>query len=233
MIFDILIPAFNESANLPRIEEQLIPQLQRDRVEFEVLVVDDGSTDDTGSKADELARRRKDVRVIHHERNMGLGAALRTGYSHASHQWVVSIDCDLSYSPDQVRRLVERVSPEVDAVFGSPYMRGGQVLGVGQMRVIPSKGVNVLYSLIMRRNLSCWTGMFRAVRTSAVQSIRITQDGFDGVAEIAVKLARKGFQIVEVPAVLGRRTAGESKAHLGREFRRHLVQLEKLIAREM
>ncbi|MHA1960564.1 MAG: glycosyltransferase [Candidatus Thorarchaeota archaeon] len=229
MKFDVLIPAFNESKNLYRIESDLIPQLHRDHIDFELIIVDDGSSDDTGSVAEEVANRRADVRVIHHQENMGLGAALRTGYSHARNPWVITIDSDLSYSPDQVLNLVEKAGDDVDAVFGSPYMRGGRVEGVSQIRVIPSKGISILYSLFMRKRLSCWTGMFRAIRRKAVQSIQITQNGFDGVAEIAVKLVRSGNRVVEVPAVLGRRTEGVSKASFSREFMKHLIQLRRVV----
>lgn len=231
MIYDIVIPAYNEADSLHRIESELIPQLKRDHIEFEILIVNDGSKDGTGVIVDQLAQRRKDVRVIHHKKNMGLGAALRTGYSNAKHPWVVTIDSDLSYSPEQVRNLVARVGSEVDAVFGSPYMTGGFVEGVSQIRIIPSKGISMLYSLLLGKRLSCWTGMFRVVRTSAVRSINITQDGFNGVAEIAVKLVRRGFRVAEVPAVLGRRTEGKSKASFRREFMKHLLQLQKVATR--
>jgi glycosyltransferase involved in cell wall biosynthesis len=231
MTYDILIPAYNEADSLHRIESELIPQLKKDHIEFEILIVNDGSDDDTGIIADHLAQRRNDVRVIHHRKNMGLGAALRTGYSNAKHPWVVTIDSDLSYSPKQVPNLLARVGSKVDAIFGSPYMPGGYVEGVGQIRIIPSKGISMLYSMLLGKRLSCWTGMFRVVRTSAVQSINITQDGFDGVAELAVKMVRRGFRVVEVPAVLGRRTEGKSKASFSREFIKHLLQLQKVVTR--
>ena len=107
-------------------------------------------------------------------------------------------------------------------------MRGGYVEGVSQLRIIPSKGISMLYSLFMMKRLSCWTGMFRAIRKDAIDSIEITQDGFDGVAEIAVKLAKRGYNIVEVPAILGQRQVGESKAIFFREFTKHLRQLLRI-----
>jgi dolichol-phosphate mannosyltransferase len=225
MTFDILIPAYNEAGNLLLIEERLIPQLVKDKIEFKIILVDDGSSDDTPSIADKMAGRREDFRVIHHKKNLGLGAALRTGYKNAENRWVISIDSDLSYSPDQILNLINAIEPGVDAVFGSPYMRGGLVKGVSQVRIIPSKGISMLYSVVMLNRLSCWTGMFRVIKRTAIQDITITQNGFDGVAEIAVRLAKRGYKIVEVPAILGQRTIGESKAFFLREFTKHLKQL--------
>lgn len=225
MIFDILIPAYNEAGNLKFIEDRLIPQLRSDGIDFKIIIVDDGSTDDTPAIADELASKSDNIQTIHHPKNAGLGAALRTGYQNATNQWVITIDSDLSYSPNQIRNLVNAIDGDIDAVFGSPYMRGGYVEGVSEMRIIPSKAISILYSIFMMKRLSCWTGMFRAVKKTAIQSISISQDGFDGVAEIAVKLVKKGYNVVEVPAVLGQRTIGESKALFFREFTKHLRQL--------
>ena len=225
MIFDIVIPAYNEAGNLRLIEDRLIPQLKADSIDFEIIIVDDGSSDETPAIADELASKSDEIHVIHHPKNAGLGAALRTGYQNAKNQWVITIDSDLSYSPDQIRNLVNAIDGDIDAVFGSPYMRGGSVEGVSDIRIIPSKAISILYSMFMMKRLSCWTGMFRAIKKTAIQSISISQDGFDGVAEIAVKLVKKGYNVVEVPAVLGQRTIGESKALFFREFAKHLRQL--------
>ncbi|MFW9831939.1 MAG: glycosyltransferase family 2 protein [Candidatus Thorarchaeota archaeon] len=233
MIYDVLIPAYNEAGSIHRIETELIPELKKNSIDFEILIVNDGSSDSTGEISDEIASRRRDVRVIHHSVNQGLGAALRTGYKNAKHPWVISIDCDLSYSPDQIMNLLEKVQSDVDVIIGSPYMKNGDVVGVSQVRIIPSKSISILYSIIVGKWLTCWTGMFRVMKTSAIRSIEITQDGFDGVAEIAVKLARKRFKIVEVPAVLGLRTEGESKASFMREFTKHLKQLIKVLLRRI
>ncbi len=230
MTFSIVIPAYNESDNLLRIETELLPQLDHDHIDSDILIVNDGSTDNTGKIAEELAARHKNINVVHHPKNMGLGAALRTGYGEAEQEWIITIDADLSYSPNQIANLVNAMSPEVDAVFGSPYMRGGYVKDVSSIRIIPSKAVNLLYSIVLRKRLTCWTGMFRAVRRKAIRQVTITQDGFDGVAEIAIRLAKAGFRIVEVPAVLQSRIYGESKSIFKRELIRHLRQLMRVIS---
>jgi len=225
MIFDIVIPAYNEAGNLKAIEDRLIPQLHNDGIDFEIILINDGSTDDTPVIADRMASSSDNIRVIHHPENAGLGAALRTGYQNARNPWVISIDSDLSYSPDQIKNLVNAINTDTDAVFGSPYMKGGYVEGVSEMRIIPSKAISILYSIFMLKRLSCWTGMFRAIKKNAIQNISISHDGFDGVAEIAVKLVKKGYNVIEVPAVLGQRTIGESKSLFFREFIKHLKQL--------
>jgi dolichol-phosphate mannosyltransferase len=164
---------------------------------------------------------------------MGLGAALRTGYRNSKHPWIITIDCDMSYSPNQIRNLVAHIEDDVDAIFGSPYMKGGKVLGVSSTRLIPSKVVNIIYSLLVGKFLSCWTSIFRIMRRSAIQSIDIKRNGFDAVAEIAIKLARNGYRIVEVPAILGRRKHGESKSQFIRDFLKHLNQLLQISLQEV
>ena len=229
MKYDILIPAYNESENLRRIESELITELNKNSIAYQIFLINDGSSDDTLIIAEEMAAINKNIKILNHDKNKGLGAALRTGYAKCTNEWVITIDADLSYSPDQIINLVHKVSDDVDAIFGSPYMKGGKVEGVSGIRIFPSKVVNILYSLFMKKRLSCWTGIFRMVRLKSIQEIEITNDGFDSVAEIAVKLSKNKSKIVEIPATLGLRIYGESKLSLVRETVGHLKQLNRIL----
>lgn len=225
---DIIVPAYNEEENVGLLAGTLILQMEKDGIPFHLIIVNDGSKDGTLSRAKVLAAQDDRIEVISHEKNMGLGAALRTGFVHVKSRFVITIDCDLSYHPRQIRHLLPPLRTN-HAAFGSPYMKQGKVQGVGLLRLLPSIGVNFCYSAACARRLSCWTGMFRGYQTKIAKKLDFRSDGFEAVAEIAVWLSKNNYRIVEVPSVLEQRKHGVSKMSVKREFINHLRQLARIM----
>ena len=227
---DIIVPAYNEEDNIILLKNSLISQIEKDCIPFKLIIIDDGSKDSTYSRAKELSIKDDRIKVIKHQKNRGLGAALRTGFSHATNKYVVTIDSDLSYHPRQIKRFLPLLL-NYHAVFGSPYKKRGNVKGVSPIRLVPSIGVSLCYSIACGRYISCWTGMFRSYHTRVAKKIEFNSDGFDSIAEIAVWLVQHNYKIAEVPAVLGSRKYGVSKMTMTKEVFHHLNQLSKIIKR--
>jgi cellulose synthase/poly-beta-1,6-N-acetylglucosamine synthase-like glycosyltransferase len=131
----LIVPAYNESAiladNLAVLYQYMQHLGQRrgwEGDDWEIVVVNDGSRDTTGEIVDHFARQHGRVRVVHHRTNMGLGQALRTGFEHGRGQYFITLDLDLSYSPDHIERLLDQIErTQAKVVVASPYMRGGKV----------------------------------------------------------------------------------------------------------
>ena len=141
----IVVPCFNEEAILQSNANRIIEFLESKNYKYlwELVLVNDGSKDDTGKIADDLARRRTNVRVIHHPINLNLGLALQTGFRNAKGDIIVVLDVDLSYSVESVEQLVDKlIETSADIVLASPYMKGGKVTGVPFSRRVMSKWVN-------------------------------------------------------------------------------------------
>ncbi|MEK7657224.1 MAG: glycosyltransferase family 2 protein [Elusimicrobiota bacterium] len=216
----ILLPCFNESLCLPRLEEELFAAL--DKIgEHEVLAVDDGSIDGTGELLQGMASRRPSLRVLIHSRNGGIGACIKTGLTEAHGEWLIPLDADLTFHPRHIASLLaaQRESG-ADCVCGSPFLGG--MADVPWPRRLPSLAMNALYRALFDAGLTSYTPMFRLYRVSALKSIPIRSDGFEVSAEILVLLRKAGFKAVDVPVPLTSRQAGESKLNRWREFQAHV-----------
>jgi dolichol-phosphate mannosyltransferase len=225
----VVVPMFNERdcvepliASLERIEVALSQQY-----DLEFLLIDDGSTDETVALLRDALRGRSNYLIVEHERNRGIAAAIQTGIRAARHEVVVSTDCDGSYDPVLIAEMAPLLQPGVDLVTASPYHPLGRVENVPQWRLKLSRLASRLYALVCRRRLSCYTSCFRVYRRSAVAEIELENERFVGVAELLWKILDRGGRIVEHPALLRSRVAGQSKMRVVRATLGHL----RLIAR--
>jgi dolichol-phosphate mannosyltransferase len=221
----IIIPCFNESDSIPVLHDELTPvvsALRRDR-SVEVLFVDDGSTDGTGGLLVTAFRDDPDVRVIRHDRNRGLGAALRTGYGHARGRVVVTADSDATYPFQLIPALLEKLQSGADIVTGSCYHPNGGIENVPAYRILLSRSASTIYRLIVDRRIHTYTCMFRAYRRQVLESVELRGDGFLGVTELLVKAMLMGYSVAELPCTLRMRRYGVSKAKLVRTTRTHLT----------
>ncbi len=128
----MVVPAYNEALKLRPRSRRSYDYLRGlcDRYRFEVIVVDDGSTDGTGAIADAFAAANVGVRVLHHAVNFRLGQALRFAFGQSQGDYVVVFDSDLSYSVDHIGRMLEAIEREhARIVVAAPYMKGGRTSG--------------------------------------------------------------------------------------------------------
>jgi dolichol-phosphate mannosyltransferase len=226
----VVVPLFNERecvellvTALARIEASLA-----DRYELEFLLIDDGSSDETADLLREATGNGLRWRVIEHGRNRGIAAAIQTGLHAASHDIVVSTDCDGSYDPMLIADMIPRLQPGVDVVTASPYHPQGRVENVPEWRLALSRLASRLYGLACRHKLSCYTSCFRVYRRSAVADIELENERFVGVAELLWKVLERGGRVVEHPALLRSRVAGQSKMRVMRATLGHLRLIAKI-----
>jgi dolichol-phosphate mannosyltransferase len=233
----IVIPCFNESDSVSKIKRELadaVPHLEAFG-SIEVVFVDDGSDDQTAMKLNQefsqgLAGAR--VSLVQHDRNRGLGAALRTGFAAARGNVIVTIDSDSTYRFSEIPALLERLRPEVDIVTASPYHPDGGVEGVGWFRLLLSRGSSLMYRALVDSRVHTYTALFRGYRREVVERVRFSADGFLGGTELLVKAIGRGYRVSEYPTVLHSRTIGVSKAKIVRTIRAHLeFQARVLLSR--
>lgn len=233
----VVVPMYNEEENVDVTMTRLVEILNSCELirEWEMIVVDDGSLDNTLKAVEKYAENDSRIRVLRHPTNLGLGKALETGFREASKEIIISIDADLSYNPADIPRLISPLlrQPHVDVVVGSPYAGKGLTKDVSIFRIILSKSVNFLYRWIGGIPLTCYTSIFRAYRSSAVKNLTIESCRFEAQPEILFKIAQKGCVIKEIPVTLGKRRRGESKIVLWREVVLHLKLLTRFAFRKL
>jgi glycosyltransferase involved in cell wall biosynthesis len=202
----VIVAAYNEGPNLIVALDRIITVLSaaENPLDFELLVVDDGSSDETPRALREYSAGKPGfVRVITHDVNQGLVAAMRTGCEAASKPTIVYLDADLSYEPSMVEKLLAaKAASGASAAIASPYMEGGQVAHVPFDRLLASRVANWILSRCSGGKLSTFTGMVRAYDTAVLQQLFTEQPvgEFNSWAIAALILADR--PIVEVPAKL-------------------------------
>lgn len=205
IMISVVVPDYNEEAiieqNLNRLSSYL--DTLRDRYRWEMIIVDDGSQDQSGLIADRFASIRKNVQVYHHFANMQLGRSLQTAFQHCQGDYVVTMDLDLSYSPDHIERLLEKIiATQAQIVIASPYMKGGRVSNVPWKRRLLSKCANKFLSLSYKGNIHTITGMVRAYERKFIRSLNLKATDMECNAEILYKAQLLRAKVIEVPAHL-------------------------------
>jgi len=209
MLFSVVAPAYNEENVIADFIREVMEKLQKH--DFELVVVNDGSTDGTGNILRMLQEEYVNLRVVSHPENKGLGAALATGFNAAEGDVIVTMDADLSHDPAHIPGMVQKVRSGHDVVVASRYVPGGGMEGVPLWRVWISRSANAVIGLVKRWKVRDASSGFRAYRAELVKGLRGFGSGFSVQVEILRELFRKNARVFEVPFVLTNRKAGRSK----------------------
>jgi glycosyltransferase involved in cell wall biosynthesis len=199
-------PAHNEEANLRGLVDEALETLPAIAEAFEIVIVDDGSRDTTGTIADELAAAYPDtVRVVHHPTNLGYGSALLSGFRAARHEFVAFTDGDRQFRVADLARLTERLAEpdRPDAVVGFRIKRADPLVRTLYARVY--RVANLVWFGLRIRDVDCACKLFRR---EALAGIAIESGGAFFSAELLIKLRAAGRTLVEVGVPHHPRTAG-------------------------
>jgi dolichol-phosphate mannosyltransferase len=208
----VIVPTYNERANLPRLAEQL---MQHPNVRL--LVVDDQSPDGTGEVADSLGGRYPGrIEVMHRRGRRGLGRSYLDGFRKAVGEpvdVVCQMDADLSHDPVHLPALIAAVS-DADLVIGSRYVRGGAIVNWPRRRLLLSRFANLYSRTVMRVDVRDCTSGYRCWRRAALGALPlddIRSEGYSFLIETLYMAVRRGARIAEVPITFVERRQGESK----------------------
>jgi len=205
MKISVVIPIFNEKNTVLRLLEKVRSQ----KLDQEIIMVDDGSTDGTREILKGLAY--PEVKVVFHERNQGKGAALRTGFQHAAGDIVIVQDADLEYDPGEYPRLIKPIVDNLaDVVFGARFM-GGPHRVLYFWHYFGNKLLTLITNVLYNVNLNDMETCYKVFRREALQGVTIRSDRFGFEPEITAKVAKRKLRIYEVPISYFGRTYEEGK----------------------
>lgn len=227
MKLTVVLPCYNEEENIARIPEILLPELSALSCDYEILLIDDGSTDRSVEVARSFAIPQ--LKIIQHERNKGIGAAVKTAILAASGDLLVTLDTDFTFHPRYIKDLLERYNAgDVDFVIGSPRLASfGK--NIQKYRVFISIAANMVYSALLGKKVTAVSPIFRLYKTSQLKELQIETDGFDISVEILFRLILTGCKFAEMPTPLGLRQFGVSKLDYKKEIIRHLFLIRRII----
>jgi glycosyltransferase involved in cell wall biosynthesis len=200
----VVVAAYNEEPVIRRNLERIVQSLaSQEACTWELVCVDDGSTDRTGELMDDFAAGSDRIRVLHHRRNFGQGRALRTAFDAARGEVIVTLDADLSYGPEYIVKLADALAEQnAEIALASPYMPGGRVENVPFHRRFLSRLGNRYLARMSHYRISTSTCAVRAYRREVLDAIALTSDGMELQLEVLMKAAMRRFRVCEVPADL-------------------------------
>jgi glycosyltransferase involved in cell wall biosynthesis len=204
MDISVVCPFYNEAEIIEQAVGKLLDHLSSLDGDWELIVVNDGSTDNSYEIVQRMAKECANLRVLGYPYNRGRGYALRTGIAAALGDLIVTTEIDLSWGENIVHELVEamRKWPDTDIVVASPHLPGGGYKNVPSKRVWLSRIGNRMIRACMSNAVTMNTGMTRAYRRNVIQSLPLSEDEKEFHLEVILKVTAFGFKIREIPAVL-------------------------------
>ncbi len=200
----IVIPVYNEKNYIL----EVLRRVKAVDIDKEIIMVDDCSTDGTREILKELAAQGE--KVIFHEKNMGKGAALRTGFRNVTGDFVIVQDADLEYDPDDYPKLLAPIlKGKADVVYGSRFT--GEHRNMFFHHWIGNKFLTLMTDILYNTTISDMETCFKLFRADIIKGVDIRSNRFNFEPEITAKILKKGIRIYEVPISYTGREFSEGK----------------------
>ncbi|XP_047474032.1 dolichol-phosphate mannosyltransferase subunit 1 [Penaeus chinensis] len=214
--YSVLLPTYNERENLPIITWLLCKYFKENNINYEIIVIDDGSPDGTLEVAKKLQEIYGEDRIVLRPRakKLGLGTAYIHGIKHATGNYVIIMDADLSHHPKFIPEFIKKQKEgNYDVVSGTRYVGDGGVYGWDLKRKIISRGANYVTQVLLRPGASDLTGSFRLYRKDVLQKLveSCVSKGYVFQMEMIIRARQFGYTVGEVPISFVDRVYGESK----------------------
>lgn len=227
MSISVIIPSYNEQETLESIVQEVISILEKAEQLYEVVVVDDGSTDATGDIADLLAKRNKHVTAVHHQENRGLGGVYRTAFSTVKYDWVTYIPGDGEIPACTIQTFMS-VMDDMDMVLG--FLPAGKYLpdGSPDLRSRTLSGIERMLYRILFGGFPKFQGNLMWRRTLLEEfNLRSTGRGWMVMIELIIRASRAGCKMTSVPIEMRPRVAGRSKV---KTVRMGIIMLREILS---
>ncbi|MEM3769709.1 MAG: glycosyltransferase family 2 protein [Candidatus Bathyarchaeia archaeon] len=207
-VISVVIPAYNEEKTIGSVIEETLQVMDSLGLPYEIIVVDDGSTD--GTK--EIASKYK-ARVLSNGRNQGKGYALRKGFQHARGEIVVTIDADGSHKPKEIPDLLYPLFNGADIVAGSRFLGKGEDY-TSKLHMLGNHLINMTIMLLTRKLITDSQTGLRAFKRKLLEKVNLESYGYEIETEITVKGLKNGFKFQEIPISCQKREHSVSRLRI-------------------
>jgi len=238
MKLSVVIPAHNEQGSIERVLGELTNKLSAHKIDYEIVVVNDNSTDSTADILAALAKADERIRVINNQPPNGFGRAIRKGLDNFSGGCVVIFMGDGSDDPADVVNYYNKIEEGYDCVFGSRFIKGSKVSGYPKLKLLLNRLGNKFIQLLFMINYNDTSNAFKAYQKEVIKAIQpLVSQHFNITVEIPLKAIIRGFSYAVIPINWQGRDSGVSKYHIRELSRKYFfsilfVWLERVLLRE-
>lgn len=224
----IVIPVFNEEKTIEKLIKRVIG-VDLGKIDKEIIVVDDGSSDRTSKILNEVVKKNKSLKLLTHKTNLGKGWALRTGFSKASGDVVVVQDGDMEYEPNDFKKMLDKMDEKgVRVVYGSrriePKNKQYSGLGFYAGGLFLTYMANILYGCRITDEPTC----YKMIDKKLLDNLDVKAKRFEFCPEVTAKICKKGEKIYEVPILYNPRHVNQGKKIKLKDFFEAVWTLLKL-----
>jgi glycosyltransferase involved in cell wall biosynthesis len=203
----VLIPAFNEETSISKVLQGIHQILKKGGFPYEIIVIDDGSTDHTAKIAKENG-----AMIISNSTNLGKGSALRAGFSKAIGKIIIMMDADGSHRPEDIPKLIfPIINRDSDVVMGTRFYGDSGRNSTKKLHLFGNRVFNILILLLTGKTVSDSQSGFRAFKQEVLRRIPLSSSRFEIESELTIKTLKNGFNTTEVPINCIKRAIGNSK----------------------
>jgi len=221
----VISPMYNEEPTIRDCAGKLIEALKSFDGTWELILVDDGSGDNTLNIISQLAENDQRIKIVSYKQNRGRGYALRAGFAHCRGRYVVTVESDLTWGEDIVSRLYSQLlDTDADIVIASPYAKGGRLENVPFKRAFLSWLGNRILRVTVSSDITMLSGMTRGYKGDFIRSLPLCEDGKEIHLEIVSKACMLGASFSEIGATLR-----WAEAKKGKPKRKSKFKLAKLV----
>ena len=225
-LFSIVMPAYNEQDVIEATLLELIQHLDTQGFNYEIIVVNDGSTDDTEAILQQIEKTHKQVRHINNPGPNGYGNAIRKGLENYKGGAVVIVTSDGSDAPKDVAAYFSNIQDGYDCAFGNRFLPQATVTGYPKIKLFINRIANIFVALLLGSKYKDFTNGFKCYRREVIDAMQPLVAGqFNITIELAVSAVLAGWKFSVIPNDWTQRDAGESSFKLGRLFKPYLVTL--------
>lgn len=226
LLYSIVIPAYNEAHNIAKAVELLVEGIRKEEIPFELIVVNDNSTDSTPLVVQEACDRHAEVKLVNNRTPGGFGRAIRCGLEHIEGDAVAIVMADLSDSPEDVVRCYRKIEEGYDCVFGSRFMKGSNVTHYPVVKLFVNRVVNLLIRLMFFTKHNDLTNAFKVYRRHVIDAVvPLRAAHFNITIELSLSALIRRYRIAAIPIDWSGRLWGVSNLKLRAMGRRYLATL--------
>ncbi len=205
MKISVCFPAYNEEENIGYTLEETTNVMEKIHEPWEIIVVNDGSTDGTQDRVAEFIKKFKNIKLVNHPKNLGYAVATQSCFNKSTGDFIFVIDSDRQHDMSDIPKFIEKINDGYDIVVGWKIKRNDPPL-----RILMSKVYNLLFSLIFKYRLHDVDCGFRCLTKEAVGKIKIEYRNVPVGPEIFAKAIKYGMSIAEIPVIHKKRIKGKS-----------------------
>ena len=209
----IIIPAYNEEKIIEKTIKSVFKELRTIKLKPTLLIVDDGSTDQTNRIIKKQILKKHKLEIVKHKINTGYGSAVQTGIKFAiknNFKYALFMDSDLTNDPKDIKKFVNEIRYDYDCIKASRYIKTGKVKNIPKKRFYVSKIGNIIASNLFNVGVYDCTNGFLMIKSCLFKNITLKEKGFSIIMEEMYILKKKNASFKEVPVTLTNRATGKS-----------------------